>query len=127
MNTQIEKILVELADGSEYESEYDGINDSYCSFCNQNMSHNDKHDSDCLMIQARDILGNRYEEIVKQRKEAQEREYKNSIAYQHSRQSCPVCNKLIMVAAMDKHQRDNKRCNKIRSSQYQQCSDTLTN
>jgi hypothetical protein len=115
MIDRIEKILVELAEGREYDSEYDGINDSYCCFCNQNMSRGDKHDSDCLMIQAKDALGKRYEEIVKQRTEEQEREYKNSIAYQHSRQSCPICNKGVMVAAMGVHQRDNKRCNKIRA------------
>jgi hypothetical protein len=116
MIDRIEKILVELAEGKEYDSEYDGVNDSYCCFCNQNMSHNDKHDPDCLMVQAKDVLGSRYEEIIKLRKEDQEREYKNSIAYQHSHQSCPICNKWIMVAAMGVHQRDNKRCNKIRAA-----------
>ncbi len=110
MNKKLESLLMEVASGMEHDSEYDGVNDSYCSFCDQNMSHNEKHDDDCLMLIAREILGDRYHKIIEQKEADRKTEYEKSIEYMNSRQSCPICRKMIMASVMYKHQRDNKRC-----------------
>ncbi len=107
-----DRILFNIAsdEDSSYESEYDGINDSYCRYCDANLSHGD-HLSDCDIFEARDAIAkiwqryndgiaeiNKKHDTIIESKRAKEAHRKEKI-------ECPKCHKKVARVGMKDHQK----------------------
>lgn len=113
-----EKILFEIAVGKEYESEYDGRTYTYCAYCDCGTSESVEHDADCLMLEARKQLGDRWTEHQNQELAEQQKQEQILVDhYQHHpnhKIPCEFCGKKIWPTGMKHHQRDSVACNESR-------------
>ena len=101
-----DNILFEIAGGRHYESEYDGRNDTYCSFCDCNLSEDQDHDSDCLMIEARKSLGAKWDIRLLGMEQLKAKQ----IEAQDPFMNCPICEQVVKKVGLKQHQRDSARC-----------------
>lgn len=101
---------IALGDNSTYDSEYDGINDTYCRYCDANLSRGE-HDSDCDIFEARDAISkiweryneglakiNKKHDDIIEAKRAKEAHRKEKI-------ECPKCHKKVSRIGMKEHQK----------------------
>lgn len=117
-----DRILFNIAsdEDSSYESEYDGINDSYCRYCDANLSHGD-HLSDCDIFEARDAIAKiwqRYNDgIAEINKKHDERIEKKRAEEAHRKEKieCPKCGKKVTRMGLKEHQKS-KSCSQRKAS-----------
>ena len=99
------EVLFAVAQEDTYDSEYDGVSDTYCCHCHSNLSRGD-HDEDCLMYKAQEALGDKWLEAkAKEKAEAEERR-KQTWGYQIEKVSCPNCGKKVKRVGLKDHIRD---------------------
>lgn len=107
-----------VAQGGEYETEYDGRMYTYCKFCEACLSERDRHDPDCEMLEARKELGEEWEEYLR---EVQEEEIKQNLEMfferppRSERINCPTCNKVVAECGLAQHQLSSVKCNETRT------------
>lgn len=54
--SKTESLLLSIAVGNTYTSEYHGMSSTYCAYCDADLDDSD-HESDCQMNEARELLG----------------------------------------------------------------------
>ena len=114
--TEAEKVLVEIAKGGEYETEYDGRTYIFCRYCDSNMEKEGCKD-DCLCQKSRLILGEKWVEILREESGislAQEEEKKRVLQIERDRlreqalksikKECGRCGKLVSTQGELQHQ-----------------------
>ena len=99
------KVLLSVAEGASYDSEYDGINDTYCCYCDANLSRHD-HEEDCLMFIAREAIADEWAELQEKQKLENEAAHKKSWGYQIEKIACPNCRKKVKRVGLTRHIKD---------------------
>lgn len=101
---------IALGDDCSYDSEYDGINDSYCRYCDANLSRSE-HDEECDIFGARQALGKLWPNYVNdiegektaiQKQRDDERAQYN---HKHEKIECGRCGKMVARMGMKDHQK----------------------
>ena len=107
-----QQILFRIALGMDesYESEYDGINDSYCRYCDANLSRGE-HDEDCDIFGSQEALGKAWtnyidekEEIARKMVEEEERKAEAK-RIRLEKVPCDKCGKKVTRIGMTDHQK----------------------
>lgn len=104
-NNKALKILLEVAKGATYESEYDGICDTYCAYCDANLSRA-KHHDDCLMFLARDAARDEIAAIEAEEEKRRRAEYMKTWDYKVELIACKNCGKKVKRIGLENHVRD---------------------
>ena len=119
MNEQ--QILFEIAEDKTYETEYDGRMYENCAYCDCCQSESENHDKTCLMLEAREVLGDKWtakKDQERAEREAQEEElaewHRQHPSYPNHKIPCEFCQKKIWPTGMKHHQRDSVLCSEAR-------------
>lgn len=110
MNDLTKLVMMTVAKGDTYETEYDGRMYTHCIHCD---SENEEHESDCLMLLARDALGDvwtNYLLIEKEKKENAEKERLRIKKRELQRRTCIKCKTVLATSMAVKQHTDTKRC-----------------
>lgn len=111
-----QRILFRIATGDDasYDSEYDGINDSYCRYCDANLSRGDHHE-ECDIFEARKALGKgwtNFENALQQAKDDYNKEQERIAEEKRKLREkvpCPKCGQKVTRIGMKDHQKS-KAC-----------------
>lgn len=101
---------IALAEDVSYDSEYAGINDSYCRYCDANLSRGD-HSSDCDIFEARSAISklwDRYHAEVKAINEKHDKilaEKQAKENYRREKVECSNCGKMVTRHGMKDHRK----------------------
>ncbi len=101
---------IALGEDSSYDSEYDGVNDSYCRYCDANLSHND-HLSDCDIFEAREAISKIWERynagVAEINKKHDDRiaEKRAKEAHRREKIECSNCGKKVTRQGMKEHKK----------------------
>lgn len=106
-------ILLIIAEGATYESEYDGFCDTYCCYCHANLSHR-VHDNRCLMIQAREAVKDEWLSLVSKKEKEARQAYERTWDYRVEKIPCANCGKPVKRIGMNQHVKDSG-CGLIKS------------
>lgn len=128
MNAKDEILLI-IAEGETYDSEYDGRTYTYCKYCDHSIEGKVLHDENCLMLRARVALGkvwtDKIEREQREREEAEQRErqqrekerQRRAIIAANDRArylancvECQHCHKQIDKDNLVHHQRNSHKC-----------------
>ena len=96
------QIVIEVAEGATYDSEYDGFCNTYCCFCHANLSHR-KHSADCLMLLAQDAAKEEIAEINKRKEKERHEAYKKTWQYKIEQVPCEYCGKKVKRIGLRDH------------------------
>lgn len=89
MDLKVEKILFKIAEFSSYDTEYDGITYTFCVYCGEN-AESESHSNNCLSLQARKILGEKWDEKEEQIRRSKLPEIK-CLGISRNNCFCPDC------------------------------------
>ncbi len=105
---RVKDLIWYVAQGHTYDSEYDGRNYTYCKHCDCCLSEMEKHEEDCQMIVAREILGDKWLEYEK---EVAAKGDDELTVWKVKRKICQFCGKRIAEGTgMQKHLKTNTKC-----------------
>ncbi len=103
-----------VAEGIEYDTEYDGKMYTHCGYCNATLSEGEEHEKDCSMLNAQQALGKDWFELLKQRQLAAE-----AVMFKPSNMTdyinCDICDKRIASQGLRAHKKDSLYCKQIKS------------
>jgi hypothetical protein len=107
-----------VAEGCEYETEYDGRMYTCCAYCGSGLSDDLQHDDDCAMLGAQRALGDEWVEYKAAEERRAEKENRHSVmGYDYtwnSQVECDICGKTVHGKGLRKHKKDNQRCRSLR-------------
>ncbi len=112
---------IALAYDASYDSEYDGVNDSYCRYCSENLSRGE-HAEDCDIFEAREALASVWTNYVneKERIASQCTEKVNTKIKQEEHRKekipCPICQKNVARCGLKEHQASPACAKKVEKS-----------
>lgn len=109
-------ILMQIAIGDTYDTEYDGRMYTRCRYCDACLSERDQHDEGCLTFEARKSLGQVWIDHLNQEKEAQEKaqreeqqRYERMNAYRQ-KVKCEFCGTKVAKCGLKEHQAASVKC-----------------
>lgn len=127
-----DQILMIIAEGDTYDSEYDGRTYIRCRYCDHSTESKVAHDEDCLMLQARAALGKVWtDKIEREERERVEAEHRERQQRESDRQrraqlgandrarslansvECEHCHKKVDKDNLAHHQRNSHKCLKL--------------
>lgn len=114
--TATETLLLTIAEGMSYDSEYDGRMGTYCSFCDSCLDNDGLHDDDCEMHVARKLLGDVWTNKLEAEKElcrkiaAKKAKKQQKQSYDNSHHECKHCHKDVLGSAMKTHVNNELLC-----------------
>jgi len=112
---ELEKLCLLVADGTTYDSEYDGRMGTYCSYCKSGGGwHDIEHDGDCPTLKAREILGDRWP--VAEPEPKPQYIFPTADEFYHAKVTCEICGKRLRETGLSAHKKESPRCLAIRKA-----------
>lgn len=129
MSDTKDQVLLDVAEGHNHDSEYDGRTYTYCSFCGLNQERGEKHEDYCIVVRARNVLGKVWtNKLEREEQERQDRLRQQQLEYEKERNrkerqaaaqrarelangvSCEFCGTVMHRNAIANHQMNSHKC-----------------